>query len=154
MDNLINCKIFDSNACYETKITEEVTSWMCFGCGFGTSTMMSEGSEAVANAIETAPELFKEIREANEGLVWFPSTITVPNAGMVFLDGTSKKDLYWSAVKSIPLSEEELKSEKFPAEQTTKMDMKNAKRFPSEKGFIDALDDIGFFGIDFAKPLT
>jgi len=30
--------------------------------------------------------------------------------------------------------------------------MNNSKSFPREKGFIDALDEIGFFGIDFTKP--
>ena len=116
---------------------------------------MKEDSEQVANAIETSPELFKDIRKKDsEGRVWFPATITVPNSGMVFADGTSKKDWGWSAVKSIPLSEEEIKSGRFPEGQTTKMDMNNVKKFPRDKGFIDALEEIGFFGIDFTKPPT
>ena len=155
MDNLIQSPVSDSNACYVTKINDEITSYLDFGSGFTTTTLMKEDSEQVANAIETSPELFKDIRKKDsEGRVWFPATITVPNSGMVFADGTSKKDWGWSAVKSIPLSEEEIKSGRFPAGQTTKMDMNNVKKFPREKGFIDALEEIGFFGIDFTKPVT
>ena len=153
MDNLIQSPVSDSNACYVTKINDEITSYLDFGSGFTTTTLMKEDSEQVANAIETSPELFKDIRKKDsEGRVWFPATITVPNSGMVFADGTSKKDWGWSAVKSIPLSEEEIKSGRFPAGQTTKMDMNNVKKFPRDKGFIDALEEIGFFGIDFTKP--
>ena len=155
MDNLIQSPVSDSNACYVTKINEEITSYLDFGSGFTTTSLMKEDSEQVANAIETSPELFKDIRKKDsEGRVWFPATITVPNSGMVFADGTSKKDWGWSAVKSIPLSEEEIKSGRFPAGQTTKMDMNNVKKFPRDKGFIDALEEIGFFGIDFTKPPT
>ena len=155
MDNLIQSPVSDSNACYVTKINEEITSYLDFGSGFTTTSLMKEDSEQVANAIETSPELFKDIRKKDsEGRVWFPATITVPNSGMVFADGTSKKDWGWSAVKSIPLSEEEIKSGRFPKGQTTKMDMNNVKKFPRDKGFIDALEEIGFFGIDFTKPPT
>lgn len=155
MDNLIQSPVSDSNACYVTKINDEITSYLDFGSGFTTTTLMKEDSEQVANAIESSPELFRDIRKKDsEGRVWFPATITVPNSGMVFADGTSKKDWGWSAVKSIPLSEEEIKSGRFPAGQTAKMDMNNAKKFPRDKGFIDALEEIGFFGIDFAKPPT
>ena len=155
MDNLIQSPVSDSNACYVTKINDEITSYLDFGSGFTTTTLMKEDSEQVANAIETSPELFKDIRKKDsEGRVWFPATITVPNSGMVFADGTSKKDWGWSAVKSIPLSEKEIKSGRFPAGQTTKMDMNNVKKFPRDKGFIDALEEIGFFGIDFTKPPT
>ena len=155
MDNLIQSPVSDSNACYVTKINDEITSYLDFGSGFTTTSLMKEDSEQVANAIETSPELFKDIRKKDsEGRVWFPATITVPNSGMVFADGTSKKDWGWSAVKSIPLSEEEIKSGRFPAGQTTKMDMNNVKKFPRDKGFIDALEEIGFFGIDFTKPPT
>lgn len=155
MDNLIQSPVSDSNACYVTKINDEITSYLDFGSGFTTTSLMKEDSEQVINAIETSPELFKDIRKKDsEGRVWFPATITVPNSGMVFADGTSKKDWGWSAVKSIPLSEEEIKSGRFPEGQTTKMDMNNVKKFPRDKGFIDALEEIGFFGIDFTKPPT
>jgi len=155
MDNLIQSPISDSNACYVTKLNDDVTSYLDFGSGFTTTSLMVENSEAVKAAIETSPDLFKDIRiKDNEGKIWFPATITVPNSGMVFADGTSKEDWAWSAVKIVNLTEEEINTGKYPAGQTTKVDMSSIKRFPKEKGFIDALDEIGFFGIDFTKPVS
>lgn len=150
MDNLIQSPISDSNACYVNKISEGVDSYMDFGSGFTTTTEMTEGSEIVKTTIETSPELFKDLRKVDsEGKVWFPATITIPGNGMVFADGTDKDDWAWSACKSIPLTKEEKESGKFPEDQETKMDMGNMKQYPKEKGFIDALDYIGFFSIEF-----
>lgn len=155
MDNLIQSPISDSNACYVTKLNDDVTSYLDFGSGFTTTTLMKENSEQVVAAVETSPELFKDIKIVDkDGLVWFPATITVPNSGMVFADGTSKDKWGWSAVKTVALTEEETQSGRFPAGQTTKMDMNSAQIFPKEKGFIDALEVIGFFGIDFSKPVV
>ena len=155
MDNLIQSPVSDSNACYVTKLNDDVTSYLDFGSGFTTTSLMIENSELVASAIETSPDLFKDIRiKDSEGRIWFPATITVPDTGMVFADGTSKEDWAWSAVKIVNLTEEEINTGKYPAGQTTKVDMSSIKKFPKEKGFIDALDEIGFFGIDFAKPVS
>ena len=150
MDKLIQSPVSDSNACYVNKINDEITSFMDFGSGFTTTSIMTEKSEAVANTINTSPELFKDIKKIDkEGRVWFPATITIPGSGMVFADGTSKDDWGWTACKSIPLTEAEKKSGKFPKDQEFKMDMANLEQFPREKGFIDALDYIGFFSINF-----
>ena len=112
------------------------------GCGFTTSTLMTEGSTVVQQAIETSPELYKDLMSTDsDGHVWMPSTLTLPNKGMVFLDGTSKDSYEWAAVKAIPLQEGDKKLNK---EQTHKMDVQNAKRF-SERDYMDALEAIGFF---------
>ena len=66
MDNLIQSPVSDSNACYVTKINDELTSYLDFGSGFTTTTLMKEDSEQVANAIETSPELFKDIRKKRD----------------------------------------------------------------------------------------
>ena len=142
MDNLVICKRCGSNACYEQKINEEVTTHLCMGCGFTTSTMMTEGSEPVTAALETSPELYKALMHKDaDNQIWFPSTITIPNRGMVFIDGTSKEDWRWAAVKAIPLQEGD---KKISDDQTHKMDMQNVKHFP-ERDFMDALETIGFF---------
>ena len=109
MDNLIQSPVSDSNACYVTMLNDDVTSYLDFGSGFTTTSLMKENSEQVVAAVETAPELFKDLQITDkDGLVWFPATITVPESGMVFADGTSKDEWGWSAVKTIPLTEEEI----------------------------------------------
>ena len=45
--------------------------------------------------------------EDKEGGIWMPSTVNLPNLGMVFANGPSKDDWYWSAVKSVPVISDE-----------------------------------------------
>ena len=142
MEQLVNCKRCGSNACLEQQVSEEVTTHLCMGCGFTTSTLMTEGSDVVKTALETSPELYKDLNfKDSDGYIWLPSTITLPNKGMVFVDGTDKANWKWSAVKAVPLQEGDQKLNK---EQTHKMDMKNAQYF-QERDFMDALEAIGFF---------
>lgn len=142
MEKLTICKRCGSNACYEQQVSEQVKTWLCMGCGFTTSTLMTEGSEPIKNILETSPELYKDLMHTDEeGHIWVPSTITLPNRGMVFLDGTSTTDWKWAAVKAVPLTEGDKKMSK---EQTHKMDMKNVQHY-QERDFMDALETIGFF---------
>lgn len=144
MDKLVICKRCGSNACYEQQVNEQVSTWMCMGCGFTTSTVMVEGSPAVTQAVESAPELYKDLQYKDEdGRIWLPATITVPNKGMVFIDGTSSKSWRWAAAKAVPLQEGD---KRISADQTHKMDMKNVQYF-KESDFMEALDVIGFFAL-------
>lgn len=139
---------FGSNACYEQRFEhegQEIKTWLCFGSGFTTSTLMTKGSPTVTTALETSPELYKDLMyEDKKGRVWLPATITLPEKGMVFIDGTNKKDWKWAAAKAIPLQEGD---KKITENQTHKMDMKNVEYF-EQKDFMDALETIGFFALN------
>jgi hypothetical protein len=141
---------FGSNACYEQVITDgndntTITTWLCFGSGYSSSTLMTEGSKTVADLLETAPELHKDLLHVDDQKrVWAPATITIPEKGMVFVDGTSKEDWKWSGVKAIEIQKAD--REKYPEGQTHKMDMKNGKQF-GRKDFMDALEYIGFYNV-------
>jgi len=141
---------FGSNACYEQTFEQdgkEVKTWMCFGSGFSTSTFMNKDSDLVKNTIETSPELYKDLMHIDKNdRAWFPATITLPEKGMVFADGTSKDDWKWAAVKAVPITEEDRKVKQFPADQKYKMDMDN-KSLHNQNDFMDALEQIGFFSI-------
>lgn len=144
MEQLVICKRCGSNACLEQKVNEEVTTHLCMGCGFTTSTLMTEGSEVVKAALETSPELYKDLMFKDvSGGMWMPSTLTLPNKGMVFVDGTAKENWQWAAVRAIPLAEGD---KKVSDDQTHKMDMKNIKHY-AEKDYMDALEHIGFFAV-------
>lgn len=142
---------FGSNACYEQSFEQEgqeVKTWLCFGSGFTTSTLMTEGSKTIADLLETSPELYKELLHTDKDKrIWAPATISLPEKGMVFIDGVSKDEWNWAAVKAIPITKEERKNKNFPKEQTYKMDMQNAQKY-SKKDFMDALEYIGFFKVD------
>ena len=139
---------FGSNACYEQTFDHEgkqVTTWLCFGSGFTSSTLMTKGSAVVEQAIATAPELYRDLMfEDAKGRVWLPATITLPAKGMVFVDGTSKKNWKWAAAKAVPIQEGD---NKLNPEQTHRMDMKNVKHY-SQKDFMDAAEYIGLFNLN------
>ena len=148
MDNLIECKRCQGNACYEQKVDENVTTWLCMGCGFTSSTLMNENSDTTRSAVDTMPELHKDLMFIDhDKYVWLPATISLPNKGMVFLDGNDSRNWNWSAVLSTPLTDEEIKSGKYPKNQTSKVDMSTLKKF-GQKEFMDALEVIGFYEIE------
>jgi hypothetical protein len=146
-DQLVECKRCKGNACYEQHIDKDTTTWLCLGCGFTTSTLMTEGGKVTADLIETSPELYRDLLFTDEDKrVWAPATITLPGSGMVFLDGSSKEEWKWSAVKAIRITPEERTTKSFPKDQTHKMDMPEAKFFEQNE-FMDALEVINFYDI-------
>jgi hypothetical protein len=145
-EKMTDCPHCGGNACFEQQVNEEVSTHFCFGCGYSTTTLMTEGSKLLSDTLETSPELYKDLMFVDENKqVWFPATVTLPNKGMVFLDGTSKENWRWASVKSIEIPEEE--KDKFAKDQTHKMDMKNIQYF-NQKDFMDALEAINFFEIE------
>ena len=139
---------FGSNACYEQLYEQEgkqIKTWLCFGSGFTTSTLMTEGSKVVTDLLETSPELYKDLLHTDEEKrVWAPATITLPEKGMVFLDGSNKEQWKWASVRSVPITEEDRKTKSFPSDQTHKMDMNNIKHF-EQNDFMTALENIDFY---------
>lgn len=144
-DKLTECKRCGGNACYEQHIDENTVTWLCMGCGFTTSTMMIAESKLAQDLMATSPELYKDLLYTDsDNRVWAPSTITLPGKGMVFLDGNNKDNWQWAAVKAIEITEEDRNLKQYPADQTHRMDMQNAKRF-GQREFMDALEVIGFY---------
>ena len=144
-DKLVVCARCGGNACYEQQINSEITTWLDWGCGFTTSTLMTEGSEIVKQAIETSPELYKDLMfKDTSGRIWLPATLTLPAKGMIFIDGTDKANWKWAGARAIPLQEGD---KKVSEDQTHKMDMKNVKHF-EQKDFMEAADYIGMFKVE------
>lgn len=146
MDKLTNCKRCSSNACYEQHVSEEVTTWLCMGCGFSTSSYLKDGSDLVKQTINTSPELYKDLAFKDDtDLIWFPATITIPEKGMVFIDGVDSTNWKWAAVKAVLISDKE--RERYPSDQKYRMDMTTINHF-NQGDFMDALEVIGFYQID------
>jgi hypothetical protein len=108
---------------------------------------MKEGNEFYDQQIEVLPELYKDVmfKDENE-MIWFPTTINLPQQGMVFYNGTSKENAKWSAVKAVKVLEEE--KEKYPIKGKPgefyewRMDMSTIQSFEM-KDFMEALSFIG-----------
>lgn len=146
-DQLVECKRCNGNACYEQYIDEKTTTWLCMGCGFTSSTVMDKEGPATKNTLEISPELYKDLMFVDDSnYAWFPATITLPEKGMVFLDGSTTTNWQWAAVKAIPLTEEEKTSGRFPKDQSFKMNVRESFKF-DQKSFMDALEVIGFYEI-------
>ena len=145
MDNLTTCNRCDSDACYVQEVNEQVKLYFCYGCGFQANTAMTLNSEFLQQQMETLPELYKELMGEDEnGTIWMPSVVNLPDKGMVFADGKGNGAVWgWAAVKAVPMPEDE--KAKFKAkgkEYDYKMDMTTLTHF-SERDFMDALSYIG-----------
>jgi hypothetical protein len=145
-DNLIICSHCGSDACYVNEKSSEIKTYSCFGCGFTTNSLMKEGEEFYQKQLEVLPELYKDVMfKDKDGLIWMPTTINVPQNGMVFYNGTNKENAKWAAVKAVKVTEEE--KEKYPIKNKPgeyyewRMDMTTIKPFEM-KEFMDALSYI------------
>jgi hypothetical protein len=147
MDNLIICARCGSDACYVDEVNQDIKTYFCYGCGFQTNSLMKEGEAFLERQLEVLPELYKDLlNKDDDGHVWMPTTVNIPEKGMIFANGPSKEQWTWSAVKAVPVTEEE--KEKYPipgkVEQyyEWRMDMSTMVNF-TEREFIDALSYIG-----------
>ena len=145
-DNLITCpKCGVQESCYVIPINEFHNSYVCFNCGFQTSDLMRQGEFDFDEYEKELPELYKDIKYVDEeGRVWYPHIINVEGKGTVFANGSSKDDWQWSAIKSVPLTEEEKQEAKFKG-KTYKSDSKTLENFG--KDYFEACNYIGFFDI-------
>ena len=152
-DRIINCPRCSGNACYETDHTFSngfnLKSYQCMGCGWTTNNTLIEETQELKNIELQLPELYKDLKFVDSNKqVWFPSVINIFDQGIVFVNGTSINDWEWVAIKSKEIDESE--KEKFPIPGTTgkfyqkKPDLTTQTNF-GNKGFMDALEFIGFF---------
>ena len=146
-DKLEECPRCGSDACYTQKINEDITNYMCYGCGFQSNSLMKSGTEFLKETSETLPELYKDlIFEDKGGQSWLPSTINLPKQGMVFANGSKANNWKWAAVKAIEVKEEEKQKYPIPNKKDQyykhRMDMTTMKMF-SERDFMEALSYIG-----------
>ena len=147
MDNLIICDRCGSDACYVDEVNQDIKTYFCYGCGFQTNSLMKEGEDFYNTQIEILPELYKDLFHTDkDGKIWMPSAINIPDQGMVFANGSNSTNWGWSAVKAIPVIEEEKEKYPIPGKQgeyySYRMDMTTIKNF-TERDYIEALTYIG-----------
>lgn len=142
-DTLTICDRCGSNACYVQHLGENYTIKLCYGCGFTTNSLMTKDSEFLQEQLEILPELYKDlVFEDKNGQYWMPSYTKIEDKGMIFVNGKDTSNWKWTAVKAIPISEDELN--KFPEGTTHKMDMETSQHY-DERDYMEALDYIGVF---------
>jgi|LakMenE18May11ns_1017448.scaffolds.fasta_scaffold9770066_2 hypothetical protein len=130
-DNLVKCPHCEAEMCYEYH-NPHFIQWMCFNCGYGSTSHMVKDSDFVKSSKEVLPELIKDLEFTDENdFIWYPSTINVPEKGILFPNGNNKDNWMW-AVAPLTLIKKEEKS-RFPKKQTHKVDLNNMQYFPREE---------------------
>jgi hypothetical protein len=147
MDNLINCSRCGSDACFVEEVNQNIKIYLCYGCGFQSSSLMKIGESFYEEQVNILPELYKDLMvEDNDGKIWMPTTINLPQQGMVFANGPSSRDWAWAAVKAVPVLEEEKEKYPIPGKKgkyySMRMDMSTLKNYP-ERDFMEALSYVG-----------
>ena len=142
-DNLTTCPKCECDGCYALPINETKQSYYCWGCGFQTNDLMVEGEFDIEAYEETLPELYKDVKYVDSNKrIWYPISINIETKGTVFLNGKSAKEVEWSAIKAIELTESEKKEPKYKG-ASYKSDAKSLQSFGND--FIEACDHIGIF---------
>jgi hypothetical protein len=146
MYNLIKCAKCGSEACYVEEVNQDIKTYFCYGCGFQTNSLIKKDSQFFEEQSKILPELYKDLFYTDEeGKIWMPSSVNLPQQGMIFANGPSKEDWGWAAVKAIPVLEEEKTKYPILGKQDEyyewRMDMTTLKMFP-ERDYMDALSYI------------
>ena len=149
MDNLIKCDRCSSDACYVQEVNETVKNYSCYGCGFITNSLLVKDTQFFEEQMELLPNLYKELMGEDEnGKIWMPSTVNIPEKGMVFANGKSSSNWNWSAVLAVEVKDDEKEKYPIPGKEGEyyewRMDMEGMKEF-GESDYIEALDYIGIF---------
>ena len=146
--NLIECPCCGSDACSKT-ISGDNEVYLCWTCGMTTTSELVDGSEFESENYSNTAELIKDLKQVHNNLAWYPKVINLQENGMVFPEWNKRvKDWYWTAVKAIPITEEE--KEQYPDPSNPgeyykfRMDIKNMKRY-DKMCFMDAAEQIGMF---------
>jgi len=147
MDNLTICPRCSSDACYVDEVNQDIKTYFCYGCGFQSNSLMKKGEEFFEQQLLSLPELYKDLLfEDSTQQQWMPSAINLPNQGMVFANGTNATEWMWSAVKAVPVTEEEKEKYPIPGKKGQfyewRMDMTTIKHF-AERDYMESLSYIG-----------
>ena len=142
-DKLVKCSHCGSEMCYAVQINETSWAYSCTGCGFNASDFIKEGEYDVEEYESTMPELYKDIKHVDEeGKVWYPIVIQYED-GVVFIDGNSKENWGWGAIKNRPLTEDE--KQVYIKENKTvppyKSDSTSLQHF-GKRGFLQAVNHL------------
>jgi|TARA_Y100000310_G_scaffold264278_1_gene274896 hypothetical protein len=131
MERVIDCPIcYDPNSCFEDE-QEDFKSYMCFNCGFMSSTYYTKDS---VNKVEGTSQLvtdlkfFDEEREIN----WYPSVVNMGKLGIIYPEG-SVENWGWRFASVIQVEPDEIESYPIPGEEgkfyTEKLDVEHAMEF-------------------------
>ena len=105
---------------------------------------MKKDTDTERAVTEKQPHLYKDLCFTDpDGYVWYPATMTVPDKGMVYIDGTSAEDWEWAATPMRALTRKEKRMKQFKGKEYI-ADTSRTKRF-GKNGFMEAAVSLGMF---------
>lgn len=143
-DGFVTCPHCGSQLCYAQNVDEQET-WACMSCGFTSTTLMKEGSETEKAVSARHPNLYKDLKFVDkDGYVWYPSVVTVPGKGMIYVDGSNSEDWQWAVTPMRSLTKKEKRMKAYAGKEYL-TDIKGTKHFGKE-GYVEAMAFLGLLG--------
>ena len=152
MEIVIDCPVcYDTDSCFEDT-QEKFESYMCFNCGFMSSSYYIEGSE---HKIQNSSQLIKDLKYFDEEreIYWYPSVVNMGKLGIIYPEG-SVDSWGWRLASVVEVEPDEIESYPIPNEEgkfyTEKLDVENAMQF-GQYEFLQACQSMGIVGNDLHK---
>lgn len=146
-EGLVECPHCGSTLCYAQRDEKTgVEVYSCLSCGYSSTNQLKNGSEQEKAFSEKQPQLYRDLKFVDkDGYAWYPSVLTVPEKGMVFIDGTSKEDWEWASSKFVRLTRQQKRARKRAKLPDKDFVMGPVQKF-GQNGYIEAVASVGSFG--------
>ena len=153
MESVIDCPIcYDTDACFEDT-QEKFKSYMCFNCGFMSSTYYTKDNSDMA---EGSSKLVDDLKffDKERKIYWYPSVLNMGPKGVIFPED-NMKEWVWKYAKVVEIPEEEQTDYPKPGKDDEfykeKLDVESAEKF-GQYEFLQACQSMGITTDDAGKP--
>jgi hypothetical protein len=147
MERVIDCPIcFDQDSCFED-IQEKFKSYICFNCGFMSSTFYTEDNVERAKLLQDTSRLIKDLEffDDERQIYWYPSVVNMGPKGIIYPEGNIEHWV-WKYAKVVEVPEEEQQNYPVLSEDgefyTEKLDTENAETY-GQYEFLEACKKMG-----------
>ena len=131
MEIVIDCPIcYDADSCFED-IQKEFKSYMCFNCGFMSSSYYTKDG---VHEVDGTSKLVEELKffDENREIYWYPSVVNMGPKGIIFPEGDIK-NWVWKYAEVVKIPEEEQDQYPVPGKDgenyKEKLDVNNATEY-------------------------
>jgi len=152
MERVIDCPIcYDQHSCFEDT-QEKFKSYMCFNCGFMSSTYYTKDS---VHKVEDTSKLVNKLKFFDEEreIFWYPSVVNMGKLGIIYPEGTVE-NWKWRFATVVEVDPDEMESYPIPDKEgefyTEKLDVEHAMEF-GQYEFFKACESMGIVGNDLAS---
>ena len=144
MERVIDCPLcYDKDTCFED-IQEKFKSYMCFNCGFMSSSYYTKDTVKEAEGMVKLVDELKSFDEERQ-IWWYPSVLNMGPKGIIFPEGNSG-NWVWKYAEVVEVPKEEQKQYPIPGKDgefyTERLDVENAKSY-GQYEFLQACKDMG-----------